>query len=314
MNKKTFKLPDEIKKNVDLIRGDNKNGSLYLTKKSIELIKKIVTQHMNTYGVEEIEKLVENTAVTLVDAQPSMASIFTFANQLLLHLDGLGSVGDLSQIIDFCNDFNKKIDDNVEKISFFTAEMIRDDSFIMTFSNSETVLKSFINAAKKDKKFRVLCSESRPMNEGVQFAKKLDEKCVSVSLVVDSALFSFMEDVDFVIVGADSITNKGFVNKTGTLGLAIAAKEFNKDFFVLASSEKMIPRGYVLNYTMDRNPREVLPTSFGGIEVINRYFEFIPLEYLSGVVTEIGVKNVLDIKKYIENLKLHDYFHQKNRG
>ena len=62
---------------------------------------------------------------------------------------------------------------------------------------------------------------------------------IPTTVVLDSAMAYAMESVDLVIVGAEGVVeNGGIVNKMGTYGLGIAARELGKPFYVAAESYK----------------------------------------------------------------------------
>ena len=75
-------------------------------------------------------------------------------------------------------------------------------------------------------RFDVICTESRPINEGVNLAAKLGGEGIRVKLVIDAAVCSILPQAQIVLIGADSLSAKGLVNKIGTLCLALAAREF----------------------------------------------------------------------------------------
>ena len=74
------------------------------------------------------------------------------------------------------------------------------------------------------------------------------------------------------------------MNKIGTLPLAITAKEFRKKFYVAASSLKIDKRRKI-EIEM-RDPKEVL----SGIKALNPAFDVTPWKYVTGVVTERGIR------------------------
>lgn len=55
--------------------------------------------------------------------------------------------------------------------------------------------------------------------------KELSEKGINCKLLIDSAMGYIMDEVDFVLSGAEIVTeNGGLVNRIGTYTLAICAK------------------------------------------------------------------------------------------
>jgi translation initiation factor 2B subunit (eIF-2B alpha/beta/delta family) len=105
------------------------------------------------------------------------------------------------------------------------------------------------------------------------------------------------------MVGADTLSPYGLVNKIGTFGLAVASKEFRKDFYTLCSTDKILPkRGTIED---EKDPLEITSKCLPNVTPINRYFDLTPLTYLTGVVTEKGIMTPSEIKEYMKGLKIH---------
>lgn len=160
---------------------------------------------------------------------------------------------------------------------------------IATLSASESVRAILLAALEDGADISIVISESRPMMEGAKLAGLLASAGVSVTLVVDAALPSMVKDCSAVLVGADSISEKSFVNKTGTLALALAARESPVAFYAAALSSKLIPEA--MRGAPDRlhDPAEVMDAQAPGLTAENRYFEAVPLALVTGVITEDGV-------------------------
>ena len=73
-------LPGNIRKSIDQIRKDNASGSVELAKKSAKLLIHIVKKKGSMTQIN-------NAAYSLVNAQPTMASIFNLVNNLMLNID-----------------------------------------------------------------------------------------------------------------------------------------------------------------------------------------------------------------------------------
>jgi translation initiation factor 2B subunit (eIF-2B alpha/beta/delta family) len=100
-----------------------------------------------------------------------------------------------------------------------------------------------------------------------------------------------------IVIGADSIGDRGVVNKIGSAGVAGAARAAGVPLYALTDETKILPRGFSQVLEDDRPGDEVWATPPPGVHVWNRYFEAIPLEHLTGVVTERGVLSVFDLEK-----------------
>lgn len=62
---------------------------------------------------------------------------------------------------------------------------------------------------------------------------------IPYTLILDSAIGYVMEQVDFVMVGAEGVVESGgVINKVGSYTMAVCAKEMKKPFYVLTESFK----------------------------------------------------------------------------
>ena len=154
----------------------------------------------------------------------------------------------------------------------------------------------------------IICTESRPINEGLFFAQQLAKENIAVKLIVDAAIFTFISTTDLILVGADALTHAGLINKIGTRGLAFAAYLEEKDIYVLCNVEKILPKYAPIILNKDKNPKEIVNRPLDNITPINYYFDLTPLKYLTGIITEKGILTNTELNTYINKLPLHNSF------
>lgn len=146
----------------------------------------------------------------------------------------------------------------------------------------------------------VLVDETRPLLQGARLTTwELAEAGIPHRLTIDSAAAWAMAtgQVDCVLVGADRVTVNGDVaNKIGTYALALAARQHGIPFIVVAPESTRDPnmatgRDIVVE---ERAAAEVI--GFGGVatapdgtEVFNPAFDVTPGDFVTAVVTELGV-------------------------
>ncbi len=187
-----------------------------------------------------------------------------------------------------------------QKIVLAGLSIIEKNSTIITHCHSSEAL-SLIKAAK-NKKIKVIAPETDPVEQGVKTANELAAEKIPVTLITDSAVAHFMPDADIVIVGADALRKEGVVNKTGTLNLALSAKEYKKQFYVIADTLKLDRRNKII--LEERPAKEVYsellhPGKLKGIKLRNPAFDLVPWKFVSAVVTEKGIFPPKKIKKMI---------------
>ena len=150
----------------------------------------------------------------------------------------------------------------------------------------------------------VVVTESRPQMEGRNLAERLAGTGVKVLLIVDAAAAMFMESADVTVVGADSVLyDGGIVNKVGTRTAALAARDQDVPFYVVSSTSKFnvmnyLGRGVELE---EKDPAEV--AEIEGVDVRNPYFEVVPARLVTGIITEMGVMEPLDIRGRMEEMR-----------
>jgi ribose 1,5-bisphosphate isomerase len=183
----------------------------------------------------------------------------------------------------------------VEKIAEFGARHIRDGDTILTHCNSEVALACIIEAHRSGKEIEVFATEVRPRNQGLITIRTLNDAGIRTNFIVDSAVRSFIHDVDLVIVGADAVTvNGAVVNKIGTSQVAHTAMEARVNMLVAAETYKFAPKTVVgeLIQIEERSPDEVLAPEIAQtlphVKIRNPAFDVTPPEFIDLIITEQG--------------------------
>ena len=133
-----------------------------------------------------------------------------------------------------------------QRISEYSQEFIVDGSVILTHSYSRVVL-NLLKYASNFTRFKVFVTESEPDKSGLKMREELEAIGIPAICILDASVASMMEQVTFVLIGAEAVVESGgIINKIGTFNLAIAAHEMNKPFYVAAESFKFV-RFYPLN-------------------------------------------------------------------
>lgn len=292
-------LPKNIRQSIEQIELDKTSGSIELAKKSAKILIDLVKK---TDSLGQIK----NTAHSLLEAQPAMASIFNLVNNLMLYIDKNKKQQLKNILFTYCKKFQQNLEISDKLINKQAIKLIKNNVTIITHSYSSTVLSTFLYAKKLKRKFSVICTESRPINEGIILAKKLGKNGIKVKLIVDSAVFSFISDADIIFIGGDAITNTGLINKIGTKGIAITAQNYNIPIYALCSIIKLVPQNYKIKLDIEKNPNEIINNKITNVTPINYYFDLTPLEFITGIVTEKQILKPQEIEEKIKNLKIHN--------
>lgn len=298
-------LPNNIKNKIKKIKSNNTSGSLELAKDAAEVLIFLV-ENSDIDSTLKLINLINKTAYELIKSQPNMASVINLGNIITLSNSDFKDINEIKENVNqICQKFIKNLKLSMKQISDTALKLLNDDITIVTHSYSSILLNTLVYAKKSGLNINIICTESRPMNEGVKLASLLGKKGLEVKLVVDSCIYSFLQDSDIVFVGADSISINGIINKIGTSGLAIAAKQYKKKFYVLCSLDKILPKEYPLVYKYKKNPGEIISAPIKNVEAVNYYFDLTPLEFISGFITEKGILSKLDIQDIIKSMPIN---------
>jgi ribose 1,5-bisphosphate isomerase len=238
----------------------------------------------------------EKAAALLVSTRPTAVSLPNAVHFVMAGLDAAKTADEAKNgIVRRAEQFVQSSQHAVERIAEFGARHIRDGDVILTHCNSEVALGCMIEAHRQGKEIEVYATEVRPRNQGHITIRTLNDAGIKTNFIVDSAVRSFINDVDLVIVGADAVTvNGAVVNKIGTSQVAHTAAEARVNVIVATETYKFAPRTVVgeLIQIEERPPGEVLPDeiakSLPNVRVRNPAFDVTPAEYIDLIVTEQG--------------------------
>jgi translation initiation factor 2B subunit (eIF-2B alpha/beta/delta family) len=155
------------------------------------------------------------------------------------------------------------------------AIMLRDRleaATVMTHSASATVREAFQHTPPA----KILCTVSRPVEEGRPLADELREAGLEVELVEDDEAPGRLAETTMLLLGADTVFRDGTLcNKVGTIPLARAAHAAEVPTVVASEVIKLAPVPGAQAPDLADFEREL--------------FEMIPPDLIAEYVTEEGV-------------------------
>ena len=282
---------------VEQIRADNVSGAMELCLKAAEAVEAWASAARPEGALRELASL----CAALVEAKPEMASILNLANFVLLRAERCGRPEEvLREAAEAAREFARRAGENTRRAGSNAACLLPEGARVLTHSSSAAVLDALREA--KGKVAEVLCTESRPMLEGVSLARRLVSEGLKATVVADALAPFLVRQVDAVLVGADCVRAEGVVNKAGTLALALAARHFGRPIYVVCGSEKFLPPALSLGEFRERPkpPEELLPEPAPGVRALNLYFDLAPLDLFAAVVTEEGPLGPADVRRKLE--------------
>lgn len=188
------------------------------------------------------------------------------------------------------NIFIDKLSKSRDKIVALSQDFIKDNNKILTHSRSRVVLQAFRNAAKRNIQFEVFVTISEPDKAGLKLCKELEEDGIPCVPILDSAVAYTMEQVDFVMVGAECVAESGgIVNKVGTFNMAICAKELKKRFYVLVESFKFSRIFPLNNRDIPNEYKYINPDSITDMKRTHPLVDYTPPSFINLLFTDLGI-------------------------
>lgn len=252
-------FPPPIQDRIDAIRANRLSGAAELTAQAAEVL---------SLAAELAPDSIPDAARLLVAAQPAMAPLVNLTRFVLAASDRGAAA----------REFLLCMRAAAPRVAAHAARLIPDGCTVLTHSYSSTVFEALRSARGMGRQFRVICTESQPMREGAALAAELGREGIEATLIPDAAVASFLPQAALVLVGADSISAHGLVNKAGTEFIVRGAFALHIPAYALCISEKFLPPDYLPLQDLRELPD----------------FDLTPLHYLAGIVTEYGVAAYAD--------------------
>ncbi len=168
---------------------------------------------------------------------------------------------------------------------------------LMTYSYSSSV----IELLGRLKPRRVIVSETRPSHEGLRMARELVAQGISMTLITEAQIALFAQEVDAVVVGADTILPEGdLINRIGTRLLALAAKDADVPLYSISETLKVAAPSEPIPFApQEGKPKEVCDEKW--LEVRNVYYEMTPARLVTTYVTETGLLEPTEVGRFAED-------------
>jgi eIF-2B alpha/beta/delta-like uncharacterized protein len=298
------------KEQLEEIKRDNFSGASEILIKARDCLIAYLEETQSS-SVEGYIKQLSSFGKNLAGAQPSMAPLFNYVNHVLLYLqdsqDGSLDVQKLkNEAISVSEEYIRNSQNAKEGIKKNIFTILEDGQTILTHSYSSTVIGLLVDAQKNGKNLTVMVPESRPGYEGRKTARILSESGMNTILFADMTAFSLLKDVDLVLVGCDTICKQGVVNKIGTLGLSLAASNYERPFYIASESSKFLPSIYRNEPKIENKDPDEIMKNPQSIEIRNLYFDITPYDLITGIINEEGILRSHEIEMILDGLRVSD--------
>ncbi len=258
---------------------------------------------------QDLERVVQR----LEETRPTAVSL---RNALAITLSGIdrkeGASSAKEKIRKQSDEFLQYSERALDRLATIGAKRVDGDATIMTICNSTAAVGVMKKAHEEKGVKMVYALETRPRRQGLITARELAEFGVPVTLVVDNAMGFFLDRVDVVLTGADSILPDGtYANKIGTSTMAFQATERGVPVYSCAETYKFHP-GPLVGEKLEieeRSEDEVWEgRNIPGVKVRNPAFDLTPPGHYKGVICEKAIMTPVQIKKETEAILRRDTY------
>jgi methylthioribose-1-phosphate isomerase len=269
----------------------------------------LAAKSVDTNDVEKFTNYIQTITKEIINARPSVVSLFQVSNRIYNNLSSLTSVQEMKDFIQNEAEIIHKEDLAINhKIAKSGESLINTNQTILTHGNTGalatsgygTALGVIRKAFESGKKINVVVTETRPFLQGARLTTwELVQLGIPTNLIVDSAAGYMMANnkINSIIVGAHRIARNGdLANEIGTYSLSVIAKENNIPFYVAATKSsidlKSIDGGVIP--IEERNESEMINFNDSiiapkSISVSNITTDITPYKNISAFITESGI-------------------------
>jgi len=256
-------------------------------------------------GIPELRGAMADLGLRMLDAQPAMAPLVALVGEVLGAMDGAEDVrAARAAALGAARSFRESLERRAAALAERTAALLPEEGAILTLSSSSSVRDALLRRARAGG-VEVFVLESRPLQEGHLLAAELARAGIRVTVAVDAAAAALVHRSSMVLLGADSVGDLGVVNKLGSAAAAQAAGRAGVPVLVSTDGTKILPPGFPQDVADDRPPEEVLRAP-AGVKVWNRYFEAVPLEDVTRLVTDTAAFGPGELAAHRAGMRLSD--------
>ena len=293
---------DWIDKKINALARDRSHGASQLASSAIKILINLCTRSKEK-DPAGLASAVRQTALSLAKVRPSMAPIrnwsLVFSHRFQEKIRDRSSFSEVQQqgVI-----LGKELLSRQQSFMELQIEAARDilkkRKCVVTLSYSSTV-ESILRYSLPSR-CRVVIAESRPLMEGRRLFKNLEDIFPDLRMITDAQMGLAIPNADLVLVGADTIlADLAVVNKAGTYLSALVSHTHGRDFFVAADTYKINVNVDSGNCVLEsKSGSELWPQREKHCD--NVYFDITPAKFISGFITEEGIRDVAGMEPYVQ--------------
>ena len=286
-------MDNKVIEKINKLKSDRLHGAGWLSRQAISILN-LALDKSQAHTIAEFMEEIQTVASELVKARPTITPIASYIGQFLRQImQRSQSENDLAALKSFAkakgNELIKSSMRAVSKAVEYGCGIVTDLDTVITCSYSSTVCKVLELSSQREARFRVIVAESTFEDNiyGEITAAQLMKYKIPTEIIPDEDIEFRISKADKALVGADSITVDGYlINGTPTLTLAEAAKKEKIPFYTVCETAKF----------------DIEVGTDTGTE-LEPGFEKIPLDLVTGIITEKGTMQPSLVIAYIEEAR-----------
>ncbi|KAI8871450.1 IF-2B-domain-containing protein [Ramicandelaber brevisporus] len=283
----------------------------YVTPKDVAL-----NRHLNTHLSAQITYLRQMRPMSMTMANSIRWLKGTISNLDIDRPDDELKATLLSKISDYIRDHIVLAD---EVICEFALRKIQKDDVILVCNFSSIVLKILLEAHEQGIPFRVIVVDVAPRFDGRTMLDRLVTAGIRAAYTTLHGAGYVVRAATKVLLGAHSMLSNGaMMARAGTASVAMLARELHIPVLVACETYKFSDSVQLDAFVKNEiaNPDELLlgapasaPVVLPGaatpnLQLLNLRYDITPPEFLSAVVTEVGILPVTSIPVVVREYKI----------
>lgn len=193
------------------------------------------------------------------------------------------------------------IEEAKRTIPIHGQQLVVDGGSYLTLCHSSTTIALFGQARARGIYFSLFVAETRPLYQGrITASELLQLGFDDVTMIIDDVAVSLIEGrkgaIDAVFIGADLLSDAGFINKVGSLAVTAAAERKHIPVYSMTTLLKYDPRPYEPRVIETRNTEEIWEDAPDKLKFYAPAFDFVPYYRNVHLVCEAGVVDGQKVK------------------
>lgn len=230
MEKETIRemLPETSRKAFDDIVLFRVLGASKHIQMIFEMYKDIAKNNNEEKAKNTIEEVKKYFIETRGKSSYAVVNALVMQEELLKNEIGNSYKEKVEKSVNSYYEINEK---NMNKIIEYSKNYLRDKKTVMLYDYSSSVEKAIIGT---DHHLEVIIPESRIINGGLPFVKKIKEKGHHIHFIPDAGMLTILKTVDAIYIGAETFYPDGTAfNTAGSDILAELAKIYHIPYLVV---------------------------------------------------------------------------------